>query len=171
MGKSTDHSLWQQAVSFAARAHQHQLRKDGQTPYAAHPLRVALTVRHVFGVDDDVAIAAACLHDVIEDTKTDFDVLEEQFGLEVAQIVATLTKDARLPEREREEAYDEGLRQGSWRAKLLKLADVFDNYNDAQSEQERTKTAEKARRAIACAGDDQRLSHAIDAVKKLIGDR
>ena len=38
------------AVSFAARAHRHQLRKDGQTPYAAHGFRACLIVRHVFGV-------------------------------------------------------------------------------------------------------------------------
>jgi guanosine-3',5'-bis(diphosphate) 3'-pyrophosphohydrolase len=40
------------AASFAARAHRDQLRKDRQTPYVAHPFRVCLIVRHVFGIDD-----------------------------------------------------------------------------------------------------------------------
>src|SRR5947207_14097454 len=84
------------AASFAARAHRHQLRKDNQTPYAAHPFRVCLIVRHVFGFDDPKALAAALLHDTIEDTTTDRDDLIEQFGAEVAEWVAALTKDNRL---------------------------------------------------------------------------
>src|SRR5688572_12897029 len=93
---------WQAAVSFAARVHAGQLRKDGRTPYAAHPMRVALTVRHVFGVDDETALVAALLHDVIEDTKTDYDDILEAFGREAADAVAALTKDGRLPEARRE---------------------------------------------------------------------
>jgi guanosine-3',5'-bis(diphosphate) 3'-pyrophosphohydrolase len=101
--------LWQQAASFAARQHQGQLRKDGRTPYFAHPVRVALTVRHVFGVDDETALAAALLHDLIEDTTTDYDDLLEMFGKDVADTVAALTKDSRLPEEQREAAYDRQL--------------------------------------------------------------
>ena len=47
---------WQRAASFAARQHHGQFRKDGATPYVAHPVRVALTVRHLFGVDDPATI-------------------------------------------------------------------------------------------------------------------
>ena len=54
-------ALVAEAVSFAARAHRHQVRKDGQTPYAAHPFRACLVVRQVFGIDDPVALAAAVL--------------------------------------------------------------------------------------------------------------
>src|SRR5688500_19144302 len=95
---------WQRAASFAARFHQGQLRKDGTTPYIAHPFRVAMTVRDVFGVDDPIALAAALLHDVIEDTTADYDDLEREFGAEVARVVAALTKDMRLPEAARETA-------------------------------------------------------------------
>src|SRR5262245_58512747 len=87
-----------EAVSFAARAHRHQVRKDGQTPYAAHPFRVCLIVRHVFGIDDPEYLTAALLHDTIEDTTTDFDDIQERFGPRVAGSVAALTKDMRLPE-------------------------------------------------------------------------
>src|SRR5205085_841436 len=41
-----------EAVSFAARAHHGQIRKDGKTPTAAHVFRVCLILRHVFGLDD-----------------------------------------------------------------------------------------------------------------------
>src|SRR5687768_1806066 len=129
MNETSDRA-WQQAASFAARAHAGQLRKDGRTPYVAHPVRVALTVRHVFGIDDETALVAALLHDVIEDTKTDYDDLAEEFGRDAADAVAALTKDGRLPEPEREAAYDRQLSAASWQARLVKLADVYDNFCD-----------------------------------------
>ncbi len=163
----TDHRLWQQAVSCAARAHQGQLRKDGKTPYFAHPVRVALTVRHVFGVDDPAALVIALLHDVIEDTTVDYDELLELFGAEVAAGVAALTKDARLPERDRELAYDAQLRQASWQAKLVKLADVHDNFCDSAGA-DQTKILGKAKRALAIAGDTSQLQAAAAIVRRLI---
>ena len=94
-----------EAASFAARAHRTQLRKDGQTPYASHPFRVALIVRHVFGIDDPTVLTVALLHDTIEDTTTDFDDLDARFGGQVADWVARLSKDKRLQDEPREEAY------------------------------------------------------------------
>jgi guanosine-3',5'-bis(diphosphate) 3'-pyrophosphohydrolase len=169
MAKQENAHLWQQAASFAARSHAGQLRKDQKTPYVAHPFRVALTVRHVFGVDDPVALAAALLHDVIEDTPADYDEIAEEFGKEIAAVVAALTKDMRMPEAQREVAYDQQLTQASWQARLVKLADVYDNYSDSLTDAARAKTAEKARRAIACAGDDKRLAAAVEIVRGLIG--
>jgi guanosine-3',5'-bis(diphosphate) 3'-pyrophosphohydrolase len=121
-----------EAVSFAARAHQGQKRKDGRTPYVAHVFRVCLVVRHVFGIDDPRALMAAALHDVIEDTGTDFDDLAETFGPEVAQWAAALCKDKRRPEEEREEEYLARLSRAPWQVKVCKLADVFDNMLDAR---------------------------------------
>jgi (p)ppGpp synthase/HD superfamily hydrolase len=121
-----------EAVSFAARAHRHQMRKDGQTPYVAHVLRVCLIVRHVFGIDDPRALMAAALHDTIEDTNTDFDDLDPQFGREVAEWAATLSKDKRLPEPEREETYIAQLVKAPWQVKVCKLADIFDNLSDSR---------------------------------------
>jgi guanosine-3',5'-bis(diphosphate) 3'-pyrophosphohydrolase len=120
-----------EAVAFAARAHEGQLRKDGKTPYASHPFRVCLVVRDVFGIDDRKALTAAALHDTIEDTATDFDDLEEHFGREVADWVARLSKDTRLPEPERERAYVENLAGSPWQVKVCKLADIFDNLMDS----------------------------------------
>ena len=165
-----EHQLWQRAVSFAARRHRGQLRKYGRTPYVAHPVRVSFTVRHVFDVDDPVTLAAALLHDVIEDTKTDYDDVAAEFGREVADLVAVLSKDPRLPEPERETQYDANLTNASWRARLIKLADVLDNYTDAQDDAMRTKMIVKSKRAIVCAGDDPKLERAVTEVRRLIGE-
>lgn len=162
---------WQQAVSFAARAHAGQLRKDGRTPYVAHPLRVALIVRHLFQVDDETALVAAVLHDTLEDTTVDYDDLAGEFGPAVADAVAALSKDSRLAEAQREAAYDRQLAAASWQARLVKLADVYDNFCDLVDDTKRGRAAEKIRRAIACAGDDQRLRGAIDVVEKLLKQR
>src|SRR5437763_2375734 len=93
------------AVGFAARAHRHQLRKDKDTPYVAHVFRVCLVVRHVFGFDDPKLLAAALLHDTIEDTPVDCDDILERFGDDVGRWVGALTKDMRLPHDAREVAY------------------------------------------------------------------
>lgn len=146
--------MWQTAAGMAARLHQGQVRKDGRTPYISHPFRVALTAREVFGVSDEHVLAAALLHDTIEDTTADFDDIADAFGPEVAQIVAAVTKDMRLPEPAREPAYDEGLRAADWRAHVVKLADQFDNLSNAlDDELDPAKFLEKCRRAIAVCGE------------------
>lgn len=169
--------LWQGAVSFAARAHQFHTRKDGCTPYVAHVYRVAMTVRDVFGCDDPIALTAALLHDTIEDTPTDYDDIEQGFGRRVADCVSALTKNMLLPERQRETDYDRRLARADWRARLVKLADVYDNYCDAASRAKpnkvsKAKLARRCRRAIALARPDARshasIARGIKAVERLM---
>jgi guanosine-3',5'-bis(diphosphate) 3'-pyrophosphohydrolase len=153
-------ALWQSAAGFAARAHRHQVRKDGRTPYASHTTRVALTVVVEFGCTDPVAVAAALLHDTIEDTTTDYDDLAEAFGDGVARIVAALTKNMALPDGEREPEYDARLARADWRARLVKLADQFDNLSDIgnfpedKRESQRAKALARCRRALKLAEAD-----------------
>lgn len=118
------------AAAFAARAHQGHLRKDKETPYVSHVFRVCMIVRDLFGFDDPRMLCAALLHDTIEDTKTDFDDLAERFSPEVAEWVALLSKDKRLPEKEREAEYIRRLQEAPWQVKACKLADVYDNLSD-----------------------------------------
>ncbi len=125
-----DHRLVLDAASFAARAHAGQYRKDGRTPYSAHPFRVCLVVRDLFGFDDPRMLMTALLHDTIEDTTTDFDDIAGRYGPEVAAWVAFLTKDKCLPEAERERVYLEKLLKAPWQVQVCKLADVFDNASD-----------------------------------------
>jgi guanosine-3',5'-bis(diphosphate) 3'-pyrophosphohydrolase len=121
-----------EAVSFAHRAHHGQVRKDGRTPYAAHVSRVSLIVRNVFGHDDPEMLAAALLHDTIEDTTTDYDDLLEHFGANVANWVRALTKDKRLEESERESVYISQFMAAGWQVQVIKLADILDNRLDSK---------------------------------------
>lgn len=120
-----------EAVAFAARAHRGQSRKDGVTPYVSHVFRVTLIVRQVFGVDDPGVLAAAVLHDTLEDTATDYEDLSERFGADVANWAAALSKDMRLPEDRREETYRSTLSRAPWQVRVIKLADMLDNLWDS----------------------------------------
>ncbi|GEM_PF-662488 len=147
-------AYFQEAVSYASRAHRNQVRRDGKTPYVAHVIRVAMTVAIVFGCDDPVAIQSAILHDTIEDTTTDYEDISQRFGVDVANCVSALTKNMALPEVEREREYDARLARATWQARLVKLADAYDNLCDVAdfSDDERAKKTgdaiERARRAI-----------------------
>ena len=123
--------LWHEAIAFACRAHLGQIRKDGATPYAAHPARVAMILMAEFGCADEETLAAGALHDVIEDTACDYDDIAERFGGRVADMVAAMTKDMRLPEAERELAYAKAILAGGRRVHLITLADTLDNLRDA----------------------------------------
>ncbi len=159
-------SLWHVAAAFAARAHRHGTRRDDRTPYIAHPARVALIVAVEFGCTDETVLAAALLHDVLEDTTADYDDLLEHFGRDVAVLVSCLSKDKRLVEPEREQKYDRRLAEGPWQARLIKLADVCDNLADAATGQEQQTVLEKVRRAVALAENDPPLQKAVEIVRE-----
>jgi guanosine-3',5'-bis(diphosphate) 3'-pyrophosphohydrolase len=163
------------AVAFAARAHQGQIRKDGKTPYASHVFRVCLILRHVFGFDDPAMLTAALLHDTIEDTTTDFDDLKSRYGEEVASWVASLTKDKRLEDDEREQHYRAALAAAPWQVKACKLADVCDNLLDSHSlsGDQRQRTLLRARLYLAALDQPQlpeRVRRAHQIVTRLLAD-
>lgn len=172
-----DLPLWQRAASFAARVHAHQRRKDGVTPYVAHPFRVAMTVRDAFGCDDPEALAIALLHDTIEDTTTDFDDIAGEFGTSVAVGVAALTKNKFLREDIREAEYDARIAAADWRVRLVKLADTFDNLSDRDQgppgdrESRTARLLARCERAIALARADAdahpEIRRAIELLKTL----
>jgi guanosine-3',5'-bis(diphosphate) 3'-pyrophosphohydrolase len=142
-------TVWQQATAFAACQHRDQTRVDGETPYIAHPMRVALTILTLFQCDDPDVTAAALLHDVLEKTGATYDELAKQFGPRVATMVAKLSKDHRLPREKADKAYFEQLRAADWKTRLIKLADVYDNLCDAGAERDKRK--KKAEQALALA--------------------
>ena len=179
MAKNSDPLLFQNACAFAARKHVGQIRKDHITPYFSHCARVAMTVASIFECSDPIALAAAFLHDTIEDTTTDYDDLEKHFGSEVATIVAALTKNMALPEAKRETEYDNRLTTAPWQARLIKLADQYDNYcdlvnkpkSDAKSQgAQLKKSREKCNRALKISAKDANpaIVHARQILKKLI---
>ncbi len=128
-----------------------------------------MTVALKFGCTDDTVLAAALLHDVVEDTQADYDDLLHHFGSEVAEMVAALSKDMRLVESEREPAYDAQLAEAPWQARLIKLADVYDNFTDAETDAARRKLADKANRALRLAEGDPKLTKACEIVREVIG--
>ncbi len=159
------------AVSYAAMKHDGQKRKDGKTPYIAHPFRVCLTLRHAFGVEDDEVLMAALLHDVIEDTTADFDEVEAEFGMKVAEWVALLSKDKRLPKGTREPAYEAQVSGAPVEVQLVKLADLHDNILDSRFYRPKSfeKVLERAKSTIGkLKTTDPRLRKAVDAVQSLI---
>ncbi len=93
MSRKTDPlQLILKAASFAAHKHKDQRRKDAAaSPYINHPLTLASILREEGKVEDATVIAAALLHDTIEDTETDYDELRGQFGVEIAEMVAEVT--------------------------------------------------------------------------------
>ncbi len=122
-----------QAADFAKTAHEKmgQRRKYSGEPYIVHPQAVATTVA---GVTDDVAtIAAAWLHDVVEDTPVTLEQLADLFGPDIAALVSDLT-NASSPEdgnRQQRKAIDrQHTTQADPRAKTVKLADLIDNLSD-----------------------------------------
>lgn len=141
----SDFGLILKAVAFAARAHRYQLRKDRETPYASHAFRVCLTARHLFGIDDPRALAAAVLHDTIEDTNTDYDDVLEHFGKDIADWVGLLSKDKRQEEDARESEYMARLAAAPWQVQVCKLADVHDNLTDSEHLPTRSRSVRRAR--------------------------
>ena len=113
-------------------------------------------MRHVFEVADETALITALLHDTIEDTTTDHDELAEHFGVEIADWVAALSKDKRLPWAEREAAYGLALAAAPWQVQVCKLADVYDNLSDAASlsESGRQRAFDNARRYLQALQED-----------------
>ena len=162
--------LLRRADEFAERKHRGQFRKDGVTPYIAHPRGVCRIVREEFGVDDPETLAAALLHDTIEDTTTDFDDLAGAFGRRVAGWVAVLTKDKRLPEARREREYFAGLERGPLPAKLVKIADSLYNLRDSDAAK-RPKAEKKARKLLSIFRGVPALKKALDILRHELGRR
>lgn len=81
-----NHTLLNHALSFAARAHAHQKRKGTAVPYIVHPVGVMLVLME-FEVQEPELLAAALLHDTVEDTATTLEDLRREFGAPIASIV------------------------------------------------------------------------------------
>lgn len=118
------------AVLFAAERHADKRRKGARgEPYFNHLAEVAQLVAEATAGSDPVLVAAAYLHDVIEDTPTTASELRDQFGAEIAGLVAEVTDDKRLsrPEQKKSQVAKGATR--SARANLIKLADKISNLN------------------------------------------
>ena len=85
--------LVSEAVAFAVKAHDGMRRKKGNSPYILHPLEAAVIVGTMS--DDQNLIAAAALHDVVEDAGVTIEEVEARFGARVRELVGSETEDKR----------------------------------------------------------------------------
>lgn len=85
--------LVSEAVAFAVRAHDGMRRKQSDEPYILHPMEAAVIVGTM--TNDQDLIAAAALHDVVEDAGVTLDEIKERFGTRVCELVASETEDKR----------------------------------------------------------------------------
>jgi GTP diphosphokinase / guanosine-3',5'-bis(diphosphate) 3'-diphosphatase len=145
-----DVELLRRAYVFSAFEHKGQVRHSGE-PYLIHPLAVA-----DFLADmklDAVAIAAGLLHDVVEDTLTTIERIEEVFGKDVAHVVEGVTKISAIPFSSSEERQAENFRKmllamvDDIRVILVKLADRLHNMRTLHHlpEERRVKVAQETR--------------------------
>ena len=110
--------LFEQALCYAIEKHSGQRRKLSNIPYILHPMEVAAIVGTM--TDDSATLAAAVLHDTVEDTDATLEELEEKFGRRVALIVMTETEEKRenLPPSE------------TWKLRKLETLAMLENTKD-----------------------------------------
>jgi len=125
-----DLTMLRAAFDFAEQAHRGQVRITGE-PYISHPLAAGQILADL-GIDP-VAVAAAILHDVPEDTDNTLQDVEEKFGTEVAQLVDGVTKLSKFSTHTHEQQQAENIRKmflamaDDIRVVLIKLADRLHN--------------------------------------------
>ena len=123
-----------QACTFAKERHEGQERKKGG-PYVAHPFRVALLLKEEGGLDDEGLACAALLHDLVEDTPTSHDEIQQSFGSRVSNLVRSVTQPERAEGEtkfERNMRSFEALRWEGCDAQILRSADRLDNLTTAK---------------------------------------
>jgi len=124
----SDVVLLARAFDFACRSHTAQRRKGvAAEPYVNHLADVARRVAEATGGRDAGLVAAAILHDAIEDTPATYEELELAFGPDIAGLVAEVTDDKGLARQERKERQIADAPAKSARARMLKLADKASN--------------------------------------------
>lgn len=122
------------ATEFAAHKHRNQRRKDKEaSPYINHPITLASILLNEGGVDDPKVLAAALLHDTIEDTETSYDELKGQFGVLIADMVMEVTDVKWLHKDARKRLQVSRAARSTRGAKLVKLADKIANLRDMKA--------------------------------------
>jgi guanosine-3',5'-bis(diphosphate) 3'-pyrophosphohydrolase len=124
-------TLLMDALAFSAAKHRNQRRKDvDASPYINHPIALAHVLAVEGGVTDHRTLAAAILHDTLEDTETTYEELKEKFGRTIAQTVREVSDDKSLSKADRKRLQIEHAWHLSRRARLVKLADKTCNVRD-----------------------------------------
>ena len=132
--------LLERALRVSATAHQGQTRKGSTLPYFSHPAAVALILVRA-GFDDDAILAAAVLHDTLEDTEVTEDFLQAEFPSEVSAIVEGASERKRdedgkpLPWHQRKQEHIERVRGAVLEVRAVILADKLHNRHAITTDQ------------------------------------
>lgn len=122
----------EKAIRFSARSHREQRRKGSDLPYIVHPAAVASILQQA-GFDDDHLLAAAWLHDTVEDTSATLEEIAREFPAEVAELVDAMSEDKtdadgnKLSWQHRKKHHLEAMCTASVRVKAVMLADKLHN--------------------------------------------
>ena len=124
--------MYQKALDFATKAHGDQLRKYTGVPYIQHPIAVAELIKGLPGHTPEM-LAAALLHDVVEDTPVTIEDVCNNFGTVVGMYVEYLTdvskpEDGNRARRKQLDAFHYA--RGPAEAQTIKVADLIDNNAD-----------------------------------------
>ena len=131
MSRDSSLPLIMKAIHHAAGKHKNQARKGlERAPYINHPIEVAFFLSEYAGIDDPEVLAAAILHDVLEDTDTRAKEIEEEFGKRVRSLVEELTDDKELAKEVRKRKQVEHAHALSEEASQIKIADKLSNIGD-----------------------------------------
>ncbi len=145
-----DRDLLERAFTFASQAHHGQQRRSGED-FILHPVGVARVLAELHA--DDETLAAALVHDVVEDTESTIDQVRSEFGEEISRLVEGVTKLTRIRFQSREQAQAENYRKmivamaRDPRVILIKLADRLHNMRTIEY-LGKQKQVEKARETL-----------------------
>jgi GTP diphosphokinase / guanosine-3',5'-bis(diphosphate) 3'-diphosphatase len=125
-------SVLDEAIIFAVNAHSGYMRKGSNIPYILHPLEAAAIVATM--TEDEEVIAAAVLHDVVEDTYATIDDIKDKFGDNISRLVAAETENKREGQSKedtwrirKQETIEHLMYSPSREVKLLTLGDKLSN--------------------------------------------
>ena len=137
--KQGEKTVFESAIEFALLAHHGMTRKGSPTPYITHPMEVASIAASM--TNDEEVLAAAMLHDVVEDTPYTIEDIRNRFGKRVASLVSSDTEDKMesLPPEDtwlaRKTATIEYLQKASREEKIIVLSDKLSNIRSCRKEQ------------------------------------
>lgn len=117
--------LVEKALRIMLTAHGQQVRKTDSSPYIIHPMMVAKKLARL-GFNDEV-IAAAFIHDVLEDTDYPEKKLRQELGDKVVDIILPLSEDKKLEWEERKKKYINDVKNASVETKAVSIADKIHN--------------------------------------------
>jgi len=118
-------NLIEKATRIAVKSHKNQTRKGDDLPYIIHPFMVAIKLAKYGFLEE--TIAAALVHDVLEDTDFPEKELKKELGDKVLKIVKSVTNDETLVWEEKKKKYIETVKKGSIESKAVATADKIHN--------------------------------------------